>query len=79
MCLPRPGPKLRLLRMRERGALLLRPLTEGAQNMVRSAASKVMWVGRATVFLVGIAVIVGLVFGAASVAPGSGALRVRSR
>ncbi len=34
--------------------------------MFRSAASKVMWVGRATVFLVGLAVILALVFGAAS-------------
>ena len=39
--------------------------------MLRSAASKVMWVGRATVFLVGLAVMVGLVFGAASVALGA--------
>jgi hypothetical protein len=30
--------------------------------MWRSAASKVMWVGRATVFLVGLAVILALVF-----------------
>jgi hypothetical protein len=34
--------------------------------MVRSAASKVMWVGRATVFLVGLAVILALVFGVLS-------------
>ncbi len=34
--------------------------------MLRSAVSKVMWVGRATVFLVGLAVILALVFGAAS-------------
>jgi hypothetical protein len=34
--------------------------------MVRSAAKKVMWVGRATVFLVGLAVILALVFGVAS-------------
>ena len=38
--------------------------------MIKSAASKVMWVGRATVFLVGLAVILALVFGAASVAFG---------
>src|SRR5918999_5319637 len=31
--------------------------------MIRTVASKVMWVGRATVFLVGLAVIVGLIFG----------------
>jgi hypothetical protein len=36
--------------------------------MGRSAVSKVMWVGRATVFLVGLAVIVGVVFGLASTA-----------
>jgi hypothetical protein len=41
--------------------------------MIRSAASKVMWVGRATVFLVGLAVILALVFGAASVAFGADA------
>jgi hypothetical protein len=34
--------------------------------MIRSAASKVMWVGRATVFLVGLAVILALVFGVLS-------------
>ncbi len=34
--------------------------------MLRSAASKVMWVGRATIFLVGLAVILALVFGVAS-------------
>jgi hypothetical protein len=39
--------------------------------MLRSAASKVMWVGRATVFLVGLAVILALVFGLASVALGT--------
>jgi hypothetical protein len=31
--------------------------------MFRSAASKEMWVGRATVFLVGLAVILALIFG----------------
>ena len=39
--------------------------------MIRSTASKVMWVGRATVFLVGLAVILALVFGAASTALGA--------
>jgi hypothetical protein len=39
--------------------------------MLRSATSKVMWVGRATVFLVGLAVILALVFGAASAALGA--------
>ena len=36
--------------------------------MVRSIASKVMWVGRATVFMVGFAVIFALVLGAATMA-----------
>jgi hypothetical protein len=36
--------------------------------MFRSAVSKVMWVGRATVFLVGLAVILALLFGVASMA-----------
>ncbi len=39
--------------------------------MLRSAASKVMWVGRATVFLAGLAVILALVFGMASTALGA--------
>jgi hypothetical protein len=39
--------------------------------MLRSTASKVMWVGRATVFLVGLAVILALVFGLASAAFGA--------
>jgi hypothetical protein len=39
--------------------------------MIKSATSKVMWVGRATVFLVGLAVILALVFGAASAALGA--------
>lgn len=34
--------------------------------MIRNAASKVMWVGRATVFLLGVAVILALLFGVAS-------------
>jgi len=38
--------------------------------MLRSAVSKVMWVGRATVFMVGLAVILALVFGVASTALG---------
>jgi hypothetical protein len=36
--------------------------------MIRSVFGKVMWVGRATVFLVGLAVILALMFGVASVA-----------
>jgi len=39
--------------------------------MIRSAASKVMWVGRATVFLVGLAVILAVVLGVASTAFGA--------
>ncbi len=39
--------------------------------MVRSAVSKVMWVGKATVFLVGLSVILALVFGVASRALGA--------
>ena len=36
--------------------------------MIRSALSKVMWVGRATVFMAGLAVILALVFGVATTA-----------
>lgn len=39
--------------------------------MIRSTASKVMWVGRATVFLVGLAVILALVLGVATTAMGA--------
>ena len=39
--------------------------------MLRGTASKVMWVGRATVFLVGLAVILAVVFGVASTALGA--------
>ena len=39
--------------------------------MLRSTASKVMWVGRATVFLVGLSVILALVFGVATTALGA--------
>jgi hypothetical protein len=39
--------------------------------MLRATASKVMWVGRATVFLVGLSVIVALVLGVASTALGA--------
>jgi hypothetical protein len=39
--------------------------------MARSAFSKVMWVGRATTFLVGLAVVLALVFGAATTALGA--------
>lgn len=39
--------------------------------MIRSAASKVMWVGKVTVFLVGLAVILALVVGVASTALGA--------
>ena len=40
-------------------------------TVARSAFSKVMWVGRATVFLVGLAVVLALVFGAATTALGA--------
>jgi hypothetical protein len=39
--------------------------------MVKSAVGKVVWIGRATVFLVGLAVILALVFGLASAALGA--------
>jgi hypothetical protein len=39
--------------------------------MLRNAARKVMWVGRATVFLVGLAVILALVLGVATAALGA--------
>ncbi len=39
--------------------------------MVKSSVGKVVWVGRATVFLLGLAVILALVFGATSVALGA--------
>ena len=39
--------------------------------MLRKAASKVVWVGRATVFLVGLAMILALLFGMASTAFGA--------
>jgi hypothetical protein len=39
--------------------------------MIRTIFSKTMWVGRATVFMVGLAVVLALVFGAASTALGA--------
>jgi hypothetical protein len=36
--------------------------------MMRTAASKVMWIGKATIFLVGLSVILALIFGVASTA-----------
>ncbi len=39
--------------------------------MIRSAASKVMWAGRATVFMGGLAAILALVFGVTSTAFGA--------
>ncbi len=39
--------------------------------MIRSAVSKFVWVGRATVFLVGLAVVLALVLGLASAAFGA--------
>ena len=44
------------------------PLYKRGKEMVKSVFSKVMWVGRATVFLVGLAVILALVFGVATAA-----------
>jgi hypothetical protein len=41
-------------------------------GMLRSTASKVMWVGRATIFMVGLAAILALMFVAASVVLGVG-------
>jgi hypothetical protein len=54
-----------------RGFLLILPpphYTEGRWGMLRSTLSKVMWVGRATVFLVGLAVILAVVLGVATAA-----------
>lgn len=39
--------------------------------MIRSAASTVMWVGRVTVFFVGLAVVLALLFGVATAALGT--------
>ncbi len=39
--------------------------------MVRSVVAKVMWVGRATVFLIGLSVILAVIFGVASTALGA--------
>jgi hypothetical protein len=44
---------------------------EGAGEMLRSTVKKVMWMGRATVFLVGLSVILALVLGVASRALGA--------
>ena len=44
------------------------PFRQREKEMIRNAVGKVMWVGRATVFLVGLAVILALLFGAASMA-----------
>ena len=41
---------------------------EGAGKMVRSVVKKVMWVGRATVFVVGLSVILAVVLGVATTA-----------
>jgi hypothetical protein len=47
---------------------------EGDEEMVRSVASKVVWVGRATLFLVGLAVVLAVVLGLAGAAlAGTGA------
>jgi hypothetical protein len=48
--------------------LLLPPPEKGWWDMLRATVSKVMWVGRTTVFLVGLAVIIAVVLGLASAA-----------
>src|SRR5215207_926523 len=48
-----------------------RPHAKEAADMLRDVAGKIMWLGRATVFVVGLAVIVALVLGAASAAFGA--------
>jgi hypothetical protein len=48
-----------------------RPTEEGRWGMLRDAASKVMWVGRVTVFVVGVTVILALVLVAAGAAFGA--------
>ena len=57
------------------GSAPLKPEQESRESerdkMLRSAASKVMWVGRVTVFLVGLAMILALIFGVASTALGA--------
>src|SRR5215217_3746848 len=53
------------------GADESRPHAKEATNMLRGVASKVMWVGRTTVFVVGLAVILALVLGAATAAFGA--------
>ena len=47
-------------------AFLPPPYQRKGRSMLRSAASKVMWVGRTTVFLIGLAVILALIFGMVS-------------
>jgi hypothetical protein len=73
---PLKESKLLLLHVTGRSVCsALRPISEQESTresehteMLRSAASKVMWVGRATVFLVGLAVILALLFGVTSMA-----------
>jgi hypothetical protein len=45
--------------------------TKGGEKMMRRAASEVMWVGRATVFVVGLTVIMALVLGITTAAFGA--------
>jgi hypothetical protein len=54
-----------------RGRVLAPLSDEGSREMIRSVVGKVMWVGRATVFLVGLAVTLALVFGVATAALGA--------
>src|ERR687893_2635993 len=51
--------------------LLLRSITEGAQDMVRSALGKVAWVGRTASMVFGLALVLALVLGVASMAFGA--------
>src|SRR5215216_7349942 len=53
------------------GADESRPHAKEATDMLRNVADKVMWVGRAAVFVVGLAVILALVLGAATAAFGA--------
>ena len=47
------------------------PLQKENTELGRSVVSKVIWVGRATVFLVGLSVILAVIFGVASTALGA--------
>ncbi len=51
--------------------MLLRPTTEGEENMVRSALSKVAWVGRTASMVFGLALVLALMLGVATMAFGA--------